>query len=137
MGTQHMRSTYPIPESIKFYPRYMRESGYYTTNNSKKDYNTVNQPDAWDESSRQATYLNRRDDQPFFAIFNIAISHESSVHDSIPDEELRHDPDQVTIPPYHPQTAAMKHDWAQYYDKIEDMDARVGELLADLEASGE
>lgn len=137
MGTQHMRSTYPIPEMIKFYPKYLRSAGYYTTNNSKKDYNTSDQPGAWDESSNKATYLNRKDDQPFFAIFNIGISHESSIHDSIPAENLRHDPEEVPIPAYHPRTSAMKHDWAQYYDKMEDMDARVGELLADLEASGE
>lgn len=137
MGTQHMRSTYPIPELIRFYPRMLREAGYYTTNNSKKDYNTIDQPEAWVESSRQATYLNRKEGQPFFAIFNIGISHESSIHDSIPDQLLRHDPDEVPIPPYHPGTAAMKHDWAQYYDKVEDMDVRVGEILADLEASGE
>ena len=31
----------------------------------------------------------------------------------------------------------MRHDWAQYYDKIEDMDAQVGALLKELEESGE
>ncbi|MBY5958870.1 sulfatase-like hydrolase/transferase [Membranicola marinus] len=137
MGTQHMRSTYPIPDMIEFYPRYLREAGYYTTNNSKKDYNTDDQSKTWDESSNKATYLNRKEGQPFFAIFNIGISHESSIHDSIPIEDLRHDPEAVPIPPYHPRTSAMKHDWAQYYDKMEDMDARVGAILADLEASGE
>ena len=52
MGTQHMRSTYPIPEMIKFFPRYLREAGYYTTNNVKKDYNTTDQPEAWTLLSR-------------------------------------------------------------------------------------
>src|SRR5690554_3272504 len=46
MGTQHMRSTNPIPSQIRFFPTYLREAGYYTTNNSKKDYNTVDQPEA-------------------------------------------------------------------------------------------
>ena len=45
-GTEHMRSGYKIPPAIRFYPSYLREAGYYTTNNSKKDYNTVDQPDA-------------------------------------------------------------------------------------------
>lgn len=137
MGTQHMRSTFPIPSSIRFYPHYLKEAGYYTTNNSKKDYNTIDQPSVWHESSNQATYANRSEGQPFFAIFNIGISHESSIHESIPNEELRHDPERVPIPPYHPRTDAMKHDWAQYYDKVEEMDRRVGEILAELEASGE
>ena len=30
----------------------------------------------------------------------------------------------------------MRHDWAQYYDKVEDMDAQVGKLLQELEEAG-
>src|SRR5690606_27318334 len=134
MGTQHMRSGNPIPSIFKFFPSYLRDAGYYTTNNSKKDYNTVDQPGAWDESSSTATYKNRKPGQPFFAVFNITISHESSLHQPV--DHLRHDPEQVPIPPYHPKSAEMQHDWAQYYDKMEDMDARVGEILQELEEAG-
>ena len=134
MGTQHMRSSYPIPEMIKFFPRFLREVGYYTSNNAKKDYNTVDQPEAWDESSNTATYKNRKPDQPFFAVFNLHVSHESSLHKPL--VNLRHDPKRVPIPPYHPRTPEMEHDWAQYYDKIEMMDAQVGEILQDLEEAG-
>lgn len=136
MGTEHMRSEYPVPEMIKFFPRYLRAAGYYTSNHAKKDYNTVDQPEAWDESGNSATYLNRGPGQPFFAIFNIHTTHESSLHHSIPSEKLRHDPEKVPIPPYHPRTPEMKHDWAQYYDKIEIMDQKVGELLQELEEAG-
>lgn len=134
MGTQHMRSTNPIPPQIRFFPHYLREAGYYTSNNDKKDYNTVDQPEAWNESSKTASYKNRKPGQPFFAVFNIGISHESSLHQPV--AQLRHDPEQVPIPPYHPSTPEMKQDWAQYYDKVEDMDARVGEILHELEDSG-
>lgn len=134
MGTQHMRSTYPIPEMIKFFPRYLREAGYYTTNNVKKDYNTTDQPEAWDESSNTATYKNRKPGQPFFAIFNTTTSHESSIHKPL--ESLYHDPEKVPIPPYHPRTPEMEHDWAQYYDKVMMMDAEVGERLKELEEAG-
>lgn len=134
MGTQHMRSTNPIPSDIRFFPHYLRKAGYYTTNNSKKDYNTVDQPEVWDESSPTATYKNRKPGQPFFAVFNITISHESSLHQPV--DQLRHDPEQVPIPPYHPKSPEMRHDWAQYYDKIEEMDLRVGEILQELEDAG-
>lgn len=136
MGTQNMRSTYPIPDFIKFFPQYLREAGYYCTNNAKEDYNMPKPEGVWDESSRTAHYKNRPEGKPFFAIFNIGISHESSIHNSIPNDSLRHDPAQVPIPPYHPDTPEMRHDWAQYYDKVEDMDARVGELLQELEDAG-
>lgn len=136
MGTQNMRSTYPTPGSIKFFPQYLREAGYYTTNNAKEDYN-MNKPDGtWDESSRNAHYKNRKEGQPFFAIFNLGVSHESSIHKSIPNAELRHDPAKVTLPPYHPDTPEMRHDWAQYYDKIEDLDGQVATILKELEDAG-
>jgi N-sulfoglucosamine sulfohydrolase len=136
MGTEHMRSTYPVPDFVKFFPRYFRENGYYTTNNAKKDYNTVDQTEAWDESSMKATYRNRKPGQPFFAVFNLNVSHESSIHTPIPNDKLKHDPEKVPLPPYHPNTPEMKHDWAQYYDKVQEMDRQAGELLKELEKEG-
>lgn len=137
MGTQHMRSRYPIPEFIKKYPEFLRAAGYYCTNNSKTDYNYLgDDKQGWDECSRNAHYKNRAEGQPFFAIFNIGVSHESSVHKSIPTEQLSHDPKKVKLPPYHPDTSEARHDWAQYYDKITAMDAEVGKFLAELKDNG-
>lgn len=155
IGTENMTSEYPVPPFVKLFPRYLREAGYYTSNNAKKHYNTIDQPEAWNESSKTATYLNRKPGQPFFAVFNIEISHESSLFDNEtrasmlrqfgiappkalqePDPPLRHHPDSIPIPPYLPKTPEMKHDWALYYDKIEEMDARVGQLLHELEEAG-
>nr|WKN34220.1 sulfatase-like hydrolase/transferase [Tunicatimonas sp. TK19036] len=136
LGTEHMRSTYPVPDFVKFYPAYLQEAGYYCTNNVKKDYNTVDQPEVWDESSSDATYQNRAPGQPFFAVFNFTTSHESSIHSFIPNDSLKHDPTKVPIPPYHPRTPEMEHDWAQYYDRVQQMDAQVGEVLRELEESG-
>jgi N-sulfoglucosamine sulfohydrolase len=138
-GNQHMRSRYAKSEVVRTYPEFLREAGYYCTNNAKTDYNTSSIDPGnsiWDESSGTAHYRNREPGQPFFAVFNTNISHESSIHDSIPMEELRHDPYKVPLPPYHPDTPAMRHDWAQYYDKIEEMDRWVGEKLRELEESG-
>lgn len=134
LGTEHMRSAYDVPTSVKFFPRYLREAGYYTTNNAKKDYNTTDQTEAWDESSNKATYRNRKPGQPFFAVFNIMTSHESSIHTR--QDSLRHDPDKVPLPAYHPDTKEMRMDWAQYYDKVETMDQQVGKLLKELEDEG-
>ncbi len=137
-GNEQMRSYYPKSETVRFYTEYLRNQGYYCTNNSKTDYNIrpVDLASMWDECSREAHYNNRKEGQPFFAIFNITISHESSIHKSIPAEELRHKPADVTLPPYHPDTPEIRHDWAQYYDKVEEMDTRVGELLQELDEAG-
>lgn len=135
MGTEQMRSSYPVPGFVKFFPRYLREAGYYTTNNVKKDYNTVDQPEAWDESSRSAHYKNRKEGQPFFHVRNFTTTHESQLH--APIDTLIHDPDEMRIPPYHPDTDTVRADWARYYDLITKMDRQVGELLTELKESGE
>lgn len=135
-GNENMRSNYPVPSFVHLYPYYLKNAGYYTTNNSKKDYNTVDQPEVWDESGQNAHYKNRKPGQPFFAVFNTLISHESCVFNSISPEKLRHKPEDAPIPPYHPNTGEMQHDWAQYYDKMEEMDRWVGILLKELEDNG-
>lgn len=135
MGTEHMRSTYPVPDFVKFFPRYLREAGYYTTNNVKKDYNTVDQPEAWDQSSETAHYKNREEGQPFFHVRNFTRTHESQLHQPI--DTLIHHPDSIRVPPYHPNTETVRRDWAKYYDLITEMDLLVGGVLEELEESGE
>ena len=34
-GAEHMRSMVPFPRDKKMFPQYLREAGYYCTNNSK------------------------------------------------------------------------------------------------------
>lgn len=100
-GNEQMRSQYLKSEAVRFYTDFLQEKGYYCTNNSKTDYNTspIDLASMWDESSNEAHFRNRGEDEPFFAIFNIGISHESSIHRSIPDNELRHSPADVKLPP--------------------------------------
>lgn len=134
MGTHHMRSKNKIPQFIKLLPQYLREAGYYCSNNAKQDYNIPRPAGVWDESSRKAHYKKRGAGQPFFSVFNIAVSHESRIHKSR--NKLNHKPEQVKLPPYHPDTPEMRHDWAQYYDQVQLMDKRVGEFLDELGKSG-
>ncbi len=139
-GHQHMRSGYLLSEEIRLFPVYLKELGYYCTNNSKEDYNLDKPKDPkenpWDESSKEAHYSNRKSGQPFFHIKNIGTSHESSIHKSVPTDQLSHKPAEMKLPPYHPDTPDIRHDWAQYYDKITAMDEEVGEVLAQLERDG-
>lgn len=81
MGTGNHRSNYPIPDFIKGFPEYLKNAGYYVTNNSKTDYNVANMKefisDTWNESSNKAGWWNRDSGQPFFSVFNFADSHQS------------------------------------------------------------
>ncbi len=134
-GAEHMRSMTNLPKSFKMYPVYLRELGYYCTNNSKEDYNLEKDGQVWNEGGRKATWANRPNtDQPFFAIHNFTISHESQIRKR-PHQQV-HDPKKVRIPAYHPDTPEVRQDWAQYYDKLSEMDKMVGEKLQLLEEQG-
>ena len=135
-GSEHMRSNTRLPERFKMYPQYLRQAGYYCTNNSKTDYNLSTQGEVWHESSRKAHWKNRKADQPFFAIFNHTISHESQIRNNIPEANVIHDPKKARVPAYHPDTPEVRKDWAQYYDRITMMDVRVGANLKEIAQAG-
>ncbi len=133
-GSEHMRSQVRLPAGFKMYPQFLREAGYYCTNNSKEDYNLEKPGQVWDESSGKAHWKNRKPGQPFFAIFNSTITHESQMRKR--PHRLVHDPAKARIPAYHPDTPESRHDWAQYYDNITTMDRQVGDRLKELEEAG-
>lgn len=133
-GAEHMRSLTRLPAGFKMYPQYLREAGYYCTNNSKEDYNLEKKGEVWNDSSGTAHWKNRKPGQPFFAIFNHTISHESKLR-TRPHTQV-HDPAKVRVPAYHPDTPEVRQDWAQYYDKITEMDELVGENLRELAEAG-
>ncbi|WP_145175395.1 sulfatase-like hydrolase/transferase [Gimesia aquarii] len=134
LGAEHMRSMVKLPDGVLMYPQYLRQAGYYCTNNSKEDYNVAKPGTVWDESSRKAHWKNRKPEQPFFAVFNHTISHESKIRNR--PHKLVHDLAKVRIPAYHPDTPEVRHDWAQYYDRITEMDALVGKNLKELADAG-
>ena len=133
-GSQHMRSMVQLPSSMKMFPQYLREAGYYVTNNAKEDYNLEKPGKVWDESGRQAHWRKRAPGQPFFSVFNFTVTHESQIrkrpHDAV------HDPAKVRVPAYHPDTPESRQDWAQYHDKITEMDGMAGRVLDQLREDG-
>ncbi len=133
-GSEHMRSQAPLAPGMKMYPQFLREAGYYCTNNSKEDYNLEKPGQVWDESSARAHWKNRQPGQPFFAIFNHTMTHESQIR-TRPHTPI-HDPAKVRVPAYHPDTPEVRLDWAQYHDKITQMDAAAGRNLSELEEAG-
>ena len=134
LGAEHMRSFVPMPRGVLMAPQYLRKVGYYCTNNRKEDYNLEKPGQVWDESSGKAHWKNAPEGAPFFAVFNSTVSHESQIRKK--GHQLVHDPSKVRVPAYHPDTPIVRHDWAQYYDKITEMDAQLGKRLDELAAAG-
>ena len=141
LGSMHHRSNTTRPEFSNMLPNLLREAGYYTSNNSKRDYNMGG--DDWHESSGTAHWRNRSNkDQPFFAVFNLTECHSSIT--KIPEDEIVeqrlsrlkpddfHDPEKAPIPPYHPDVPQFRRAWARYYDAVTQVDYRAGDLIEQL-----
>jgi arylsulfatase A-like enzyme len=148
LGTGNHRSNYPIPTTIQGFPHFMQRQGYYTTNNSKTDYNVANPQeftrDAWNESSGKAGWWNRKPGQPFFAVFNYNDSHQSrtmtdtyakyqeEVLDELPPSD-RIGENEFEMPPIYRDSPEMRKQFARVYNAIKLTDNKIGKLLERLE----
>ena len=140
LGAQYHRKQVPVamPDSVRMFPWYLRQAGYYTTNNRKEDYNFLNseKEGVWDESSNKATYRNRKPGQPFFHVQNYGHTHESSLFKSVPDAQLKTFSSSVELFPYHPDTPLFRNKYAHYLNLQTEVDAEIGKLIVQLEADG-
>jgi arylsulfatase A-like enzyme len=146
-GTGNHRSEYPVPEFIKGFPYYLQQAGYYTSNNSKTDYNVANPvaftKQAWNESSVKAGWWNRKPGQPFFAVFNFMDSHQSrtmtepyswyikNVLNKLPENERIGEND-FKMPPFYFDSPEMRKQFARVYNSIKLTDNEIGDLLKQL-----
>lgn len=148
LGTGHHRSSVPIPDYIKGFPYYLQKEGYYTTNNKKTDYNIANEDafidKAWNESSDNAGWWNRKPGQPFFAVFNYAESHQSrtmtwpypqykkEIYDQLKPEERIGD-NEFPMPPIYHDSPEMRKQFARVYNSLKFTDKKIGDLLDKLD----
>ncbi|MEM9480146.1 MAG: sulfatase-like hydrolase/transferase [Verrucomicrobiota bacterium] len=152
MGTQRLRSDFPLPDYIVGWPSFLRKVGYYTSNNVKTDYNTSSEKrliaETWNDSSEEAHWRERPDkEQPFFHVFNDMTTHQSrsmvwphkefveKVQSELTEDE-KHDPAAAPVPPYYPDTPLIRKTIARNYDCITVMDKTFGKMLEQLEEDG-
>lgn len=151
LGTPHLRSDFPIPDSIEGFPSYLRKAGYYCSNNAKTDYNTSREraiiAASWDQCSARAHWRGREAGRPFFAVFNYMGTHQMPTtiepEDAAQERlaglppQMRHDPAKAPVPPYYPDTPEVRKMLARYADNISMLDQQhVGRLLRELEEDG-
>jgi len=145
MGSQHLRCEVTLPDSIKPFPKYLREAGYYCTNYGKTDYNFSADGcfDYWQQD--MAPWRQRENSaQPFFSFFVVGGTHEGpgnfrdryeAATKNLP-KDLRHDPAKAVVPPYYPDTPKMRELLARYADLITAMDREVAKIFANLKEDG-
>ena len=143
-----MRSRVELPDGVRCFTEYLRAAGYFCTNKSKTDYQFDPPPTAWDrQGNNHNDWRDRAAGQPFFAVINLTISHESQVrhgektHAAVLDQlspDQRHQPDEAAkhLPPIYPNTPEARKDWAWYSDNISEMDRQAGQILQQLDEDG-
>lgn len=145
LGSLPMRCAATPPPFVVGFPTFLRDAGYFCTNNSKTDYNFDKSFQAgWNESGNQAHWRNRPDKkQPFFAVFNLHVTHESGLFAGQVEKRLkplaareRADPDALKPPPFYPNTPVVRESLAHRLDLAAVLDLDVGKILDALEADG-
>ncbi len=147
IGTHHMRTkakNFPWlpkpyeavpPVQVKHFAEYLRRAGYYCCNDVKNDYQFGEPVSIWDDNRAGAHWRNRDAGQPFFAIINHTITHESQIRMPL-DKKAVTDPAKIVLPPYYPDTPVVRNDLARYYDNIAEADRQIGRRLTELEQDG-
>lgn len=143
IGAHHHRSgrgeqKIHLPPPVRTIPELFRKAGYYTTiadaageRFGKQDYNfEYNRADLYDGID----YNKRTEGQPFFAQYHLRGGKLRNVDAWY--EETRAglqqqltDREQVVLPPYYPDSPAVREDWAQYLDAVNYTDVEVGRIL--------
>lgn len=161
MGSENMRSTVKIDTSIRFFPQYLKQVGYFTTLRLKRDYNIPGQEGTWDIDDwwhLSDAFAGRKEDQPFFMFYNTWMTHEGRIHDHkkkfdyfqstferLSDEEYNNlkdqvgstDPALVALPDYLPDLPEVRKDLALYYDNMKMLDLEFAHVIRQLEELGE
>jgi arylsulfatase A-like enzyme len=144
MGTQRLRSEFPVPAEVAGFPSHLRRAGYYCSNNAKTDYNTHAEKriiaESWDACGPKAHWHGRRSGQPFFAVFNLTETHQGKAFGNEPfpdsDPAEKHNPASAPLPPYYPDTPEARRTLARVHDCITAMDKHAGRILDELEKDG-
>ena len=126
-----------LPDGMKLLPQLVKESGYYTFNLGKDDYNFV-----WDQAATYSLQQKQRSpvpwdklksNQPFFGQIQTAGGKFQT--NKFPDDR-KVDPAAVTVPPDYPQNRLYREVVAQHYDAIRADDEFIGTVLDGLKEAG-
>jgi arylsulfatase A-like enzyme len=148
-----------LPEGMKTIPELMKAHGYFTFSNNKDDYNFhYNRLELYDIGTKddyqpgmngwQGNQPRKRNsfeedvwdarpdkDQPWFG--QIQVDGGKGDKRYLDPSQMLEDPQSIDLPPYFPDTPALREAWTVHYDHARGTSERVGQILAELEADGE
>lgn len=139
----------PLPDGVKLLTDHFRGAGYYTS--LIKDIEREDGPDGWFTGTLKTdwnfTYEGEPYDteklsdlkanQPFFAHVQFPETHRGKDWDNAKNV-IDHpaDPAKIDLPPYYPDTATARDDWADYLDAVMAFDRKAGVVLRRLKEEG-
>lgn len=155
-NTDAEQLSWPLPEDKNTFVKQLQNSGYWTGLAGKyhlgesvnDDFDTIYEMqwkdaplgldrrlvgdgsgcDEWIKLLRS-----REKDKPFFTWLASFDAHRPFSEGII---DNPHKPENVILPPYHPDTKKVRKDYALYYDEISRMDDYVGKVITELESQG-
>jgi arylsulfatase A-like enzyme len=149
LGASNHRSSPKLEPDARGFAGLLRDAGYFCTNGPKMD---TNAEGPWQIERRTydgntGWWDDARGDRPFLTIRNLDVTHQSRTSVWSRDEyerkvlsQLRadevHKPADVVVPPYYPDTPAVRQALARYANCITLMDRQAGEILDRLERDG-
>ncbi len=134
----HRDDGYALPTGVRVLTDWFRDGGYFTANvrhmpppiqwkgTAKTDWNFTYNGKPFDSDR----WTDLKGHQPFFAQVNFQETHRAF-------HAPKHaDPAKVQIPPYYPDHAVTREDWAAYLDSAMELDRKIGLVLQRLESDG-
>lgn len=144
IGTHHMRSTLLKPPPL--FTQQLQKGCYKVFWPDKTDFNFAIPKDAFSSTAKWYNDVSMLPkDQPFFAYYNVQITHESQVrhtgdvHQKMTRELKaadRQDPKLFKLPPYYPDAPEVRNAFKQYYEMATTADQLFGQVLQKLEGAG-
>ncbi len=134
----HRDDGYVLPFGVRVLTDWLRDAGYFTANlrelpqefgfrgTGKTDWNFTYEGSPYDSDR----WSDLKPHQPFYAQINFQETHRK-FH-----SPKKADPAKVQIPPYYPDHAVTREDWAAYLDAATALDEKIGLILKQLDAEG-
>jgi arylsulfatase A-like enzyme len=146
-----------LPAGMKTIPELLRENGYFTFNSGKDDYNfhydrralydvgtedgylpgmngwQGNRATHWRSFTEDVWDSRKKNDQPWFGQIQIDGGKGDQRYLDKSDSIAN---DAVELPPYFPDTPALRYAWAVHYNNARGSDRRVAQILRELESDG-
>ena len=134
---------HPLPGGVRLLTHRLRDAGYFTANvrkfpgklkgTGKTDWNFTVEGKEFDS----ADWSDLKGHQPFYAQVNFPETHRGgSWKDAQQTADPKTTPDEVTFPAYYPDDPVVRESWAAYYNALNVLDRKVGQVLDQLEADG-